>query len=200
MGKKKQKRCLFCCLLCPLDSTEALIDPDPSPGVVTMRRTLKRDLPRLLLTQHKRESRIIKRGEERNEINGLCVAWKQWRPFSTEAPVPSVPALQHSQSQQAALCGRCWTRVTPSMCPAALDDADRQETTPPPYRRQLPSKLLLSKLGTGQFFTNATTTRLWQWHGLCCRQCKVSNSTFNLCCIIWQHDVPTRGKSYTVNL
>lgn len=112
-----------------------LIDPDPGPGVVTMRRTLKQDLPRVLLTQHKRESRIKKkkggRGrEKRNEINGLCVAWKQWSPFSTEAPVPSVPALQHSQSQQAALCGRCRTRVTPSMCPAALDDADRQRPLP----------------------------------------------------------------------
>lgn len=103
-----------------------------------MRRTLKQDLPRLLLTQRKRESRKGKKREKRNEINGLCVAWKQWRPFSTEAPVPSVPALQHSQSQQAALCGRCWTRVTPSMCPAALDDADRRPSPSSPFSPPAP--------------------------------------------------------------
>lgn len=35
--------------------------PDPGPGVMTMRRTLKRDIPQLL-TQH------------RKKINGLCIA------------------------------------------------------------------------------------------------------------------------------
>lgn len=165
-GKERWRRlfcCLFCCLLCWVGLHWGPgWTPTPGPGVVTMRRTLKQDLPRLLLTQRKRESRKGKKREKRNEINGLCVAWKQWRPFSTEAPVPSVPALQHSQSQQAALCGRCWTRVTPSMCPAALDDTDRRPSPSSPFSPSLlpPPTQLFSRLGPGRFFTDAVTAHL----------------------------------------
>lgn len=77
----------------------------PGPGVVTVRRTLKRDIPRLL-TQHEGKNQWALCGVETVEsilsANGLC-------------PVPSVLALQHGRSQPAAHCGHCWTRVTPSV-------------------------------------------------------------------------------------
>lgn len=49
--------------------------PDPGPGVMTMRRTLKRDIPQLLT-------------QRRKKINGLCIASEQWKAFSHQKILP----------------------------------------------------------------------------------------------------------------
>lgn len=94
-----------------------LARPDPGPGVMTMRRTLKRDIPQLL-TQHGKK-----------KINGLCITEEQWKAFSHQkkilTPVPSVSILLQSQTSQPALCGHSWTRITQSMCPP-LDNTQSQ--------------------------------------------------------------------------
>lgn len=82
--------------------------PDPGPGVVTMQRSLKPDIPQPF-TPHRKK-----------KINGLCITEKQWRAFSRrkEKKLPSVSVLQDSQTSPPALCGHCRTRITQSMCPS----------------------------------------------------------------------------------
>lgn len=89
--------------------------PDPGPGVMTMRRTLKQDIPQLL-TQ--------RRGKNQWALYSVGTVESILSP-KNPAPVPSVSILQHSQTSQPTLCGHSWTRITQSMCPA-LDNTQSQ--------------------------------------------------------------------------